>query len=113
VTAPNYTSASGSCNASSNRSSENTPPSRRAPSRPPLRPHMLKIWRALWTFAARPGVQPTNNHAERALRSAVIYANSSSAANPKPANNASPPLLTAHTTCRFQRRSLNAYLTAF
>jgi transposase len=34
---------------------------------------VLKIWPVLWTFANRPGVQPTNNHAERCLRGAVIY----------------------------------------
>jgi len=34
---------------------------------------LLKLWPALWTFASHPGVQPTNNHAERALRGAVIY----------------------------------------
>jgi Transposase IS66 family len=27
----------------------------------------------IWTFTAKRGVTPTNNHAERALRSAVIY----------------------------------------
>ena len=35
--------------------------------------NLLKAWPALWTFAERPGVAPTNNHAERALRGAVIY----------------------------------------
>jgi transposase len=35
--------------------------------------NLLKAWPALWTFAAHDGVEPTNNHAERALRSAVIY----------------------------------------
>jgi Transposase IS66 family len=35
--------------------------------------NLLKLWPALWTFAAVPGVQPTNNHAERSLRGAVIY----------------------------------------
>jgi hypothetical protein len=25
---------------------------------------LLKLWPALWTFAAHQGVQPTNNHAE-------------------------------------------------
>jgi hypothetical protein len=35
--------------------------------------NLIKAWPALWTFAKHPGVQPTNNHAERALRSAVIY----------------------------------------
>jgi transposase len=35
--------------------------------------NLLKLWPALWTFTAKRGVTPTNNHAERALRSAVIY----------------------------------------
>jgi transposase len=35
--------------------------------------NLLKIWPALWTFAGHAGVEPTNNHAERALRGAVIY----------------------------------------
>ena len=35
--------------------------------------NLLKDWPALWTFAAHKGVEPTNNHAERALRGAVIY----------------------------------------
>jgi transposase len=35
--------------------------------------NLLKAWPALWTFAKHEDVQPTNNHAERALRSAVIY----------------------------------------
>jgi ubiquinone/menaquinone biosynthesis C-methylase UbiE len=35
--------------------------------------NLLKAWPALWTFVAIPGVQPTNNHAERSLRGAVIY----------------------------------------
>jgi transposase len=35
--------------------------------------NLSKAWPALWTFAKHEGVEPTNNHAERALRSAVIY----------------------------------------
>ena len=35
--------------------------------------NLLKVWPALWTFAEHRGMQPTNNHAERALRGAVIY----------------------------------------
>src|SRR6266511_2594788 len=34
---------------------------------------LLKRWPALWTFAHTDGVEPTNNHAERGLRGAVIY----------------------------------------
>jgi hypothetical protein len=35
--------------------------------------NLLKIWPALWTFADHKHVEPTNNHAERAQRSAVIF----------------------------------------
>jgi len=35
--------------------------------------NLLKAWPALWSFAKHDGVAPTNNHAERALRGAVIY----------------------------------------
>jgi transposase IS66 family protein len=34
---------------------------------------LLKAWPTLWTFANHEGVKPPNNHAERALRNAVIY----------------------------------------
>ena len=35
--------------------------------------NLQKRWPALWTFTHAPGVEPTNNHAERGLRGAVIY----------------------------------------
>ncbi len=35
--------------------------------------HILEVEEALWTFAYREGVEPTNNAAERALRAAVIW----------------------------------------
>jgi transposase len=35
--------------------------------------NLLKVWPALWTFESVKDVQPTNNHAERALRGSVIY----------------------------------------
>jgi len=34
---------------------------------------LLDKWAALWTFARVPGVEPTNNGAERALRPAVLW----------------------------------------
>jgi transposase len=71
---------------------------------------MLKIWPALWTFAARPGVQPTNNHAERCLRSAVIYRKLSLGSQSHTGEQRIARLLSAHTTCRLQHRSLHAYL---
>lgn len=73
--------------------------------------NLLKAWPALWTFADHDGVQPTNNHAERALRSAVIYRKLSLGSQSKDGEQRVARLLSAHTTCRLQRRSLFAYLT--
>jgi hypothetical protein len=71
---------------------------------------MLKIWPALWTFAKSPGVQPTNNHAERCLRGAVIYRKLSLGSQSESGEQRIARLLSAHTTCRLQHRSLHAYL---
>jgi transposase len=72
--------------------------------------NVLKIWPALWTFADHPGVQPTNNHAERALRSAVIYRKLSLGSQSEQGERRIARLLSAHTTCRLQHRSFHAYL---
>ena len=32
-----------------------------------------RLWPALWTFVDEPGMEPTNNAAERALRHAVLW----------------------------------------
>jgi transposase len=72
--------------------------------------NLLKAWPALWTFAKHDGVQPTNNHAERALRGAVIYRKLSLGSQSDHGERRIARLLSAHTTCRLQRRSLHAYL---
>lgn len=73
--------------------------------------NLLKAWPALWTFAKHEGVQPTNNHAERALRSAVIYRKLSFGSQSEEGEKRIGRLLSAHTTCRLQHRSLFIYLT--
>jgi transposase len=73
--------------------------------------NLIKAWPALWTFARHPGVQPTNNHAERALRSAVIYRKLSLGTQSEDGERRIERLLSAHTTCRLQHRSLHVYLT--
>lgn len=73
--------------------------------------NLLKAWPALWSFAAHKGVEPTNNHAERALRSAVIYRKLSLGTQSEDGEQRIARLLSAHTTCRLQRRSLFAYLS--
>jgi transposase len=72
--------------------------------------NLLKVWPALWTFAATPGVQPTNNHAERCLRGAVIYRKLSLGSQSTAGEKRIARLLSAHTTCRLQARSLHDYL---
>ena len=73
--------------------------------------NLIKAWPALWTFAHHDGVQPTNNHAERALRSAVIYRKLSLGTQSEGGERRIERLLSAHTTCRLQNRSLFVYLT--
>ena len=73
--------------------------------------NLLKLWPALWTFAKHEGVQPTNNHAERSLRSAVIYRKLCLGNQSEQGELRTARLLSAHTTCRLQHRSLFAYLT--
>jgi transposase len=73
--------------------------------------NLLKGWPALWSFATHDGVQPTNNHAERALRGAVIYRKLSLGTQSETGERRIERLLSAHTTCRLQNRSLFDYLT--
>jgi transposase len=72
--------------------------------------NLLKIRPALWTFDTIEDVQPTNNHAERGLRSAVIYRKLSLGSQSESGERRIQRLLSAHATCRLQRRSLYAYL---
>jgi transposase len=73
--------------------------------------NLLKLWPALWTFASQEGVEPTNNHAERSLRGAVIYRKLCLGSQSEAGERRVARLLSAHTTCRLQRRSLFVYLT--
>jgi transposase len=72
--------------------------------------NLLNVWPALWTFDAIDGVQPTNNHAERGLRGAVIARKLSLGSQSVGGERRIERLLSAHTTCRLQHRSLHAYL---
>jgi transposase len=73
--------------------------------------NLLKRWPALWTFSSVPGVEPTNNHAERGLRGAVIYRKLSLGSQSERGERTIERLLSASVTCRLQKRSLFAYLT--
>jgi transposase len=73
--------------------------------------NLIKAWGALWTFATHDGVQPTNNHAERSLRGAVIYPKLSLGSQSEDGEKRTQRLLSTSITCRLQHRSLFAYLT--
>jgi Transposase IS66 family len=73
--------------------------------------NLLKRWPALWTFASVPGVEPTNNHAERGLRGAVTCRKLSLGSQSDRGERTSARLLSASVTCRLQGRSLFAYLS--
>jgi transposase len=73
--------------------------------------NLLKRWPALWTFSELDGVEPTNNHAERGLRGAVIYRKLSLGSQSEQGERTIERLLSASLTCRLQKRSLFAYLS--
>jgi transposase len=73
--------------------------------------NLLKGWPALWTFIHLDGVEPTNNHAERGLRGAIIYRKLSLGSQSDQGERTTERLLSASLTCRVQLRSLFAYLT--
>jgi hypothetical protein len=77
-----------------------------------LAKNLLKLWPALWTFTTVPGVEPTNNAAERGLRGAVIYRKLSLGSQSDTGERTIERLLSLSQTCRLQNRSLFAYLTA-
>jgi transposase len=73
--------------------------------------NLLKIWPALWTFVIVDGVEPTNNPAERALRSPVIHRKVSLGTQSNDGERFAERALSAAGTCRSQHRSLFTYLS--
>jgi len=72
--------------------------------------NLLKLWPALWTFTTIPGVTPTNNAAERALRGPVIHRRLSHGNQSDDGERFTERSLSASVTCRLQKRSLLVYL---
>ena len=69
-----------------------------------------RLWPALWTFVDEPGVEPTNNAAERALRPAVLWRKGSYGTQSDTGSHFVERLLTVAATCRQQGRPVLAYL---
>lgn len=73
---------------------------------------ILKREVALWTFIDVPGVEPTNNDAERPLRRAVLWRRRSFGTQSEAGSRFVERILTAVTTLRQQDRDVLDYLTA-
>jgi transposase len=73
---------------------------------------LLALVPALWTFLGVDGVEPTNNAAERALRTAVLWRKGCFGTQTQAGSRFVERILTAVATCRRQERAVLPYLTA-
>lgn len=73
--------------------------------------NLLKLESALWTFVRVEGVEPTNNHAERCLRRAVLWRRRSFGTQSATGSCFVARILTTVTTLRQQKRDVLDYLT--
>ncbi|MEM9819354.1 MAG: transposase, partial [Cyanobacteria bacterium P01_D01_bin.6] len=72
---------------------------------------LLKVEPALWTFVFTPGVEPTNNAAERALRPAVIWRQTSFGSQAQSGSQFVARLMTVTTSLKAQGRNILEFLT--
>jgi transposase len=73
---------------------------------------LLALRPALWTFIDLPGVEPTNNAAERALRPAVLWRRRSFGTHSAAGSRFAERLLTVAATLKQQGRNIVDYMTA-
>ena len=64
--------------------------------------NMLEHWDAMWTFVEKPGVEPTNNHAERELRRLVLWRKRSFGSQSERGDRFAERLMTVTHTLRKQ-----------
>ena len=72
--------------------------------------NLLKLWPALWNFARRQGVEPTNNSAEQALRSLVLKRKISGPTRSLRGDQFLARGFSVYETCLRQGRNLFDYL---
>jgi transposase len=72
--------------------------------------NILELYPALWTFAQVEGVDPTNNHAERLLRPAVLWRKNSFGNHSSDGCRFTERILTVVQTLRLQERNVMDYL---
>jgi transposase len=71
---------------------------------------LLAIEASLWTFASRPGVEPTNNAAERAVRHAVCWRKTSYGTDGERGSRFVERMLSVVASCRSQGRGVMEFL---
>jgi transposase len=72
--------------------------------------NMLEHWQAMWTFLTTPGVQPTNNHAERELRRLVMWRKRCFGSQSERGDRFVERMLTVTHSLRKQGRDVLAFL---
>jgi transposase len=72
--------------------------------------NILEVYPALWTFARAEGVEPTNNHAERTLRLAVIWRKISFGNHSEAGCRFTERILTVVQTLGLQKRNVMNHL---
>jgi transposase len=73
---------------------------------------ILDVYPAAWLFVFEPGVEPTNNHAERVQRRAVLWRRKSFGCHSAAGCRFVERILTVVQTLRLQERSVLDFLTA-
>ena len=73
---------------------------------------VVEVYPALWTFAVVPGVEPTNNHAERVQRLAVLWRKNCFGCRSESGCRFAERLLTVVQTLRLHGRSVLQHLKA-
>jgi len=73
--------------------------------------HILKFKPALWTFIEKEGIEPTNNEAEREIRSGVIWRKTSFGSQSEAGSIFVERMLTVSATLKRQNRNVLDYLT--
>jgi len=71
---------------------------------------LLAIEVSLWTFASRPGVEPTNNQAERAVRHAVCWRKTRYGTDSERGRRFVERMLSVVASCRSQGRDVMEFL---
>jgi len=73
--------------------------------------NILSYGSALWRFLVTDGIEPTNNLAERLIRTIAIWRKTSFGTQSKAGSLYMERIMTVVATCKLQRRNILDYLT--